>query len=176
MWVVLAVAAGAILVLLVANLSSSEKKIEHEIEREPSEALDEVEAVGAQDAAVGLAEAIRGARPHPLPFRRQSEVLLGEDALDIFGAPTGVEWRMVFRALGKDGGCKHGGGQGLPEEYVSVEMDEGLLLSTVGHKFAQRPPPRITATIVIEFGGHVTRAVSGKYFRASRMERPQASR
>ena len=32
MWILLALAAGAILVLVVANLSSSEKKIEHEIE------------------------------------------------------------------------------------------------------------------------------------------------
>jgi hypothetical protein len=41
---------------------------------------------------------------------------------------------MVFRALREDGGAQHGGAQGLPEEDVGVEVDEGLLLRAVSLK------------------------------------------
>ena len=117
--------------------------------------MDELNAVGAHDAAVGLAETMRGSGPYPFPLGWQGEVVLGEGTLDIFGSAIGVERGMVFRALREDRGGEHGGGQRLPEEDVGVEVNEGLLLRAIGDDFAQRPPARVAASVVIELGGHV---------------------
>ena len=73
--------------------------IGHEVEREAGKVLDEVDAVGSHNAAVGLGEAMWRTRPDPFPLRRQGEVVLSEDTLDVLRSPIGVERRMLFRTL-----------------------------------------------------------------------------
>jgi hypothetical protein len=78
-----------------------------------------------------------------------------EGALNGFGTPPCVEGRMVLWTLREDGRPEQRSRQGLPKEYVRVQVDEWLCLGAVGNDFAERPPARVAVAKVVEFGRDV---------------------